>query len=114
MAKQRRTRSPKLPKRICADPYTKYCLGHKNAKYPYGHRGCCECHEVNGGEPDFLDWRGTGKLNPAPCNPYLLSERVAELKIWWAENYPEDVWDDDRDEGGNNWVRRNKKKRGGK
>ncbi len=75
MAKQKRTGRPKLPKRLCQDPNTKYCKGHHNSKYPYGHRGCCECHEVNAGD----EWQ-------APCNPYLLPQEIAELKIWWADN----------------------------
>jgi hypothetical protein len=86
------------PRRLCADPQTKYCKGHKNSKYPYGHRGCCECWEHNAGD----DWN-------QPCNPYLLPENVAETKIWWEEN-DMGPWDEDDTP----MTRRNRKKRGKK
>lgn len=48
---------PVLPKRLCLDPHTKYCIGR------YGHRGCCDCSEYNAG----TDWAGG-------CRPYLLTD----------------------------------------
>lgn len=65
----------KMPRRLCLDAQTKYCTGHKNSRQPFGHRGCCECHEHNAGD----EWK-------APCNPYLLPEKLVELKAWWEEN----------------------------
>jgi hypothetical protein len=93
-----RKQRKQLPRRLCVDPGTKYCQGHKNSRQPWGHRGCCECWEANAGDD-----------GQAACRAYLLPERVAELKIWWEENEM-GPWDD----GGGVFCRRNMKKRGKK
>jgi hypothetical protein len=80
------------PRRLCADPQTKYCTGK------YGHRGCCACWEVNAGD----EWAQS-------CHPYLTPENVAETKIWWEEN-DMGPWDEDDTP----MTRRNRKKRGKK
>jgi hypothetical protein len=81
---KKKNHKPLLPKsRLCFDPHTKYCIGHKNSKTPYGHRGCCDCHEYN--------------IDPSwdnPCNPWMLPENLIELKQWWLSHHPEDNWDD--------------------
>jgi hypothetical protein len=80
-----------VPKRICRDPQTKYCIGHKNSRKPWGHRGCCECWVYNN-ESKEMD--GYPVME---CNPYLLPEEVAKLKIWWMEN-DMGPWKEDWDE----------------
>lgn len=90
---------PVQPKRrLCQDPNTKYCKGHKNSRSPYGHRGCCDCEEYNF-DPTWDN----------PCNPYLLPENMAELKQWWIDNM-EEPWDD----SDNKYYRPKMKNRGGK
>jgi hypothetical protein len=71
---KKRNGKPILPKRLCADPQTKYCKGK------YGHRGCCECSEYNHG----TEWRE--QRWAFTCNPFLLPEKQAELKEWWLAN----------------------------
>jgi hypothetical protein len=90
---------PVLPKRICRDPQTKYCLGHKNSRKPWGHRGCCDCLEWNAGDHD-------PRLK---CSPYLLPEEVEKLKQWWLAN---DLgpWEDDD----HHYTRPKMKRRGGR
>lgn len=66
-----------VPKRLCRDPQTQYCKGK------YAHHGCCDCYMWNSG--DLMSTR---------CEPYMLPEIEAELKLWWAENYPDQPWDE--------------------
>lgn len=95
----------RLPKRrLCQDPQTKYCYGSKNSRTPWGHRGCCVCHEYNS-DPEGT-WSGS------ECNPYLLPEKLAELKKWWLDNDMGPWETDDRKGRGN--YRPKMKRRGRK